>query len=132
MSAFAAESIAAPDITNDALSVPAVASAFERPGYEIDSLGRLKITADLNIATAVELRDVLIEQLERGSDIVLDLSETPGCDAAAFQIFFALGKSASARNRVCRIEGVSEVVEKRAETLGIRLEELTGGSDREL
>ena len=92
----------------------------------------MKITADLNIATAAELRDVLIEQLDRGSDMVLDLSEATGCDAAAFQILFALGKSAAAQHRVCRIEAASDAVKKKAEILGIRLEDLVKGAGREL
>ena len=92
-----------------------------------DTSVRLQLTGEQTIRTAGELHEALAHNLERGLDMVVDLSGVDVCDAAALQLIFATHHSAVQQNQLFRIEAVSPAVADTAAALGLDIAALTRG-----
>jgi anti-anti-sigma factor len=84
----------------------------------------LNIAGEQTIRTVDELHKALTEYLDRGPDVVLDLSEVEACDAAALQLVYALRQSAAERKQRFHLKAVSQAVCDTAAALGLSLEGL--------
>ena len=105
---------------------PVQAAALVGRAYDPNDAGApLKITGEQTIRTADELHKVLVEHLDRGLDVVVDLSEVDECDAAALQLFYALRQSAIQRKQRFHITAVSSAIAETAAALGLHIEALT-------
>jgi anti-anti-sigma regulatory factor len=85
----------------------------------------LKITGEQSIRTADELHTAFAEYLDRGLDVVLDLSEVDECDTAALQLIYALRQSAVQRKQRFHITAVSPAITWTAAALGLHIEAFT-------
>jgi anti-anti-sigma regulatory factor len=85
----------------------------------------LKLTGEQTISVAAELHQKLVEYVERGLDILLDLSEVQVCDAAVLQLMCAVRQSANQRKQRFRITAVSTPVAEAAAALGLPLDSLS-------
>lgn len=85
----------------------------------------LRITGEQTISTTDELHKSLAEYLDRGLDVVVDLSEVDECDTAALQLIYALRQSAMQRKQHFHITALSPAITEAATALGLRMEELT-------
>jgi anti-anti-sigma regulatory factor len=95
---------------------------IERVPDPSDAGAPLKITGEQTIRTADELHEALAQYLDRGLDVVVDLSEVNECDAAALQLIFALRQSAVQRKQRFHITAVSPAIAGTAAALGLDLE----------
>ncbi len=89
----------------------------------------LKIMGEQTIRNVDELHKALAEYLDRGLDVVVDLSEVDVCDTAALQLIYALRQSAVQRNQRFHIPAVSPAVVETAAALGLRVEALTAACE---
>lgn len=89
----------------------------------------LKITGEQTIRNADQLHKSLTDYLDRGRDVVVDLSEVNVCDAASLQLMFALHHSAVQRKQGFRIQAASPAITETAAALGLRMEDLTAACE---
>lgn len=85
----------------------------------------LKIMGEQTIRTADELHEALAQYLDRGLDVVVDLSEVDECDTAGLQLIYALRQSAVQRKQRFHITAVSPAITETATALGLHIEALT-------
>lgn len=78
----------------------------------------LTIQGTLDIGVAGELRQAFSEGLSGTADLILDLSEVDGCDAAVFQLFCSARKTAELLNRKLHVSGLSGAAGRNAVELG--------------
>ena len=90
-----------------------------------DAGAPLKITGEQTIRTADDLHESLAQYLDRGLDVVVDLSEVDECDTAALQLIYALRQSAIQRKQRFHITAVSPAITETAAALGLHIEALT-------
>ena len=108
---------------------PLHAATLVQPAHDPADAGcPLKITGEQTIRTANEMRVALARHLDRGLDVVLDLSEVDECDTAALQLIFALHRSAAQRKQRFHITAVSPAIAETAAALGLRIEDLAAAS----
>ena len=70
----------------------------------------IDILGDLNIFNAVEQQQRLLEALDAGSEVEVDLSQVSDIDSAGVQLMVAAKREASARNKPLRFVGHSPAV----------------------
>jgi anti-anti-sigma factor len=100
------------------------AAAPIEQAHDPNDAAPLKITGEQSIRTADELQKALAEHLDRGLDVVVDLSEVDECDTAAMQLIYALRQSAVQRKQRFHITAVSPAITETAAALGLGIEEL--------
>ena len=81
----------------------------------------MKPEGDLSIKNIKRFYDDLKDELERGSEIVVDLSNVKRVDLAAVQVIIAAGKSAAKLKKVLRLTGVSGDVKRLFRLSGMKL-----------
>jgi anti-anti-sigma regulatory factor len=105
---------------------PIQAATLVEPARDPNSAGApLKITGEQTIGTADELHAALTQYLDRGLDVVVDLSEVDECDTAALQLIYALQQSAVQRKQRFHITALSPAITETAAVLGFDIEALT-------
>lgn len=72
--------------------------------------GRIVITGELTIYTALELKEKLLAGLAEADELELDLSEVDEFDAAGLQLLVMVKQQASALGKALRFTGHSPVV----------------------
>ncbi|MDP1772997.1 MAG: STAS domain-containing protein [Methylobacter sp.] len=72
--------------------------------------GRIAITGELTIYTALELKDKLLTGLSTAEELELDLSEVGEIDAAGLQLLVMIKQEATAVGKSVRFTGHSPVV----------------------
>ncbi|MGR9012967.1 MAG: STAS domain-containing protein [Gammaproteobacteria bacterium] len=72
--------------------------------------GRIAITGELTIYTALELKEKLLTGLAESEELELDLSEVAEIDAAGLQLLVMVKQQAAALGNVLRFTGHSPVV----------------------
>ena len=87
---------------------------------------RIRLTGEITIRNAAELRRRFTDALDRKADLVADLSTVESCDAAGLQLICSSRKTATARGLRLRIESLSPAIEAAARGIGLPLVELTG------
>lgn len=90
--------------------------------------GPTALDGEWSIGNAEELRQLLMESLTRGPDVILDLSGVQACDTAVLQLICSVRKSAVERRRRFQIAALSPAVEEAAAALGLPIRELMEGS----
>jgi anti-anti-sigma factor len=98
----------------------------------LESNSMLKIAGEQTIATAGDLHKTLIEYLDRGQAMALDLSEIRVCDTAALQLIYGLCRSAVERKQRFQITAVSAAVAETVAALGLALPGFAAGEVGEL
>ncbi len=88
----------------------------------------LKITGEQTIRNSDALYRSLVESLDGGASLVVDLSEVQECDAVLLQLLYATRRSALERGRGFRIATMSPAVREEAIALGLDLADLVKGS----
>ncbi len=83
--------------------------------------GSLRISGELNIASAKSLGEVLLEQLSTSRELALDLSAVESCDTAALQVLLAARQRATLTGKPFSIFPNSPVVTETAHALGFCL-----------
>lgn len=71
---------------------------------------RLEIKGELSIFTAADVRRQLLEALEHGTDVEVDLSDVTEMDSAGMQLMVAAKREAALRERQLRFTGHSPAV----------------------
>lgn len=71
---------------------------------------RLEIKGELSIFTAADVRRQLLETLEHGTDVEVDLSDVTEMDSAGMQLMVAAKREAALRERQLRFTGHSPAV----------------------
>ncbi len=66
---------------------------------ELSRKGSLKLSGELTIQGASDLRELFIETLNKTDELVVDLSEVEEFDLACLQLCFSLSKTAVALNK---------------------------------
>jgi anti-anti-sigma factor len=89
--------------------------------------GVVRVTGDLHISEAEQLRSVLLRELAAPT-LVLELYGVQSCDTASLQLLCALHKSAQRDGKQFRITSASPAVSEAAALLGLSLEDLAGAS----
>lgn len=79
----------------------------------------LELTGALDINTIDEIRRVLLDHLERHTDVVVDLSRVDCCDASGAQLLIALEKSAESADKPFSIGAVSDSFVRDCAGIGI-------------
>lgn len=74
------------------------------------SVTRVDINGELSIFTAAQLRQQLLDALDTGKDVEVDLSEVNEMDSAGMQIMVAAKREANNRNKQLRFVGHSPAV----------------------
>lgn len=77
---------------------------------EKQQIGRITITGELTIYTALELKDKLLTGLSATEYLDLDLSGVGEIDAAGLQLLVMIKQQATALGKVLRFTGHSPVV----------------------
>ena len=77
----------------------------------------IRLEGEFNIASAVELKQALLEGLAAGTDLHLDLGQLANFDITAMQLFWAAGKEA-ARSGVKFVVPVTEAAARAAHEAG--------------
>jgi len=72
--------------------------------------GRIAITGELSIYTALELKNTLLAGLSANAELELDLSGVSEFDAAGLQLLVAIKQEATAAGKVLRFTGHSPAV----------------------
>jgi anti-anti-sigma factor len=75
-----------------------------------NTVARIDIRGELSIFTAAELRQRLLDALDAGAEIEVDLSEVSEMDSAGMQLMVAAKREAAARNKPLRFAGHSPAV----------------------
>ncbi|MFO1498356.1 MAG: STAS domain-containing protein [Verrucomicrobiota bacterium] len=81
----------------------------------------LRLTGDLDIYAADQVRTSLIERLASGGGLVLDLAQVASCDATGLQVLCALQKTATENGRRVRLEQLPDAVRECCAGLGVPL-----------
>lgn len=93
----------------------------------------IRLGEELTIQNADELHRQLVEALESGGDVVVDLGGVETCDTAALQLICSAAKTAVARGVRFELASVSPAVETTAVDLGLSIQQFaTGGDSRGL
>ena len=71
---------------------------------------RIDIKGELSIFTAAALRQQLLDALDTGADVEVDLSEVAEVDSAGMQLMVAAKREAALRNKSLRFCGHSPAV----------------------
>jgi anti-anti-sigma factor len=85
--------------------------------------GVLKISGTLDIDTANQLRESLLDCFLRQPEVAVDLSQVDECDAAALQVLLAGRKESASACKAFRLIAVSPAITGTAEALGLSLDE---------
>jgi len=80
---------------------------------------RIQIKGELTIFTAAELRHQLLDALETGAKVEVDLSEVSEMDSAGMQLMVAAKREAGHRNLQLRFTGHSLAVVEQLELCGV-------------
>ena len=95
-------------------------------------------TAGVNLAGRLtiwgveDLRKILLDELDKGGDLVLSLAPHDEIDAAGFQLLAAAGKSAVKRNRKLTVqEPLPAYFTDWMTRAGLDITDITGGGDHE-
>jgi len=107
--------------TGNPFQAPPPLQHFDHPSV---AEAPLKITGQQTIRTADELHKAFAEYLNRGLDVVVDLSGVDECDTAALQLIYALRQSAVERKQRFHITAVSPAITGTVAALGLRIEDL--------
>ncbi len=75
-----------------------------------EGLHRLKVSGELNIYTAVEFKQQLLEQLARAPRVEIDLSQVSEIDTAGFQVLYLARREASRDDKPLRLAAASRAV----------------------
>jgi anti-anti-sigma factor len=86
----------------------------------LESHSLIRLQGEFNIASAVELKQALLEGLAAGTDLHLDLEKLTICDITALQLLWAAGKEA-ARTGVKFVAPVTEAAAQAAREAGFEL-----------
>ena len=71
---------------------------------------RIEIKGELSIFTAADLRQQLLDAIDTGSEVEVDLSEVSEMDSAGMQLMVAAKREARHRNTHLRFTGHSPAV----------------------
>jgi anti-anti-sigma factor len=85
-----------------------------------ESHSLIRLAGEFNIASAVELKQALVEGLAAGRDLHLDLEQLANFDITAMQLFWAARKEA-ARTGVKFVVPVTETAARAAREAGFEL-----------
>jgi anti-anti-sigma regulatory factor len=86
----------------------------------VPSNGPRKLTGELSMGTASDLRSALLDCLSRG--LTVDLSEVQECDTAALQLIYSFGETAARHKPPFKIAGISTAIREAAAALGVEIE----------
>lgn len=70
-----------------------------------ESINVIKVTGNLCIDRAAEIRKQLCEEIDRTNELLVDLSGVDRIDLAGIQILYAAGRSCIARQKPFRLIG---------------------------
>jgi len=74
------------------------------------ALTRIGIEGELNISTAAVLRQRLLDAIDAGAEVEVDLSQVSEMDSAGIQLMVAAKREAAIRNKSLRFIGHSQAV----------------------
>ena len=86
----------------------------------------LRITGALDINSSKQIHRTLLQRLEAGTDLEVDLSEITGCDAAGLQLLFSARKSALLRGTSFTVGAMSPAVARTFAEAGMDPTQLRG------
>jgi anti-anti-sigma factor len=75
-----------------------------------DTVGHIGIKGELNIYTAAALQQLLLDALNAGSQVEVDLSEVGEMDCAGLQLLIAARREAARQGKPLRLTASSPVV----------------------
>lgn len=75
-----------------------------------DTVGHIGIKGELTIYTAAALQQLLLDALNAGSKVEIDLSEVSEMDCAGLQLLIAARREAARQGKPIHIAGSSQVV----------------------
>ncbi len=87
----------------------------------------LKISGELEICGAEELRKVLLDLVCEELSPAVDLSEVESCDTTALQLFVSAGKTAARSDKQFKLTGLSDAMRSVSEALAVVLTQPLGG-----
>jgi anti-sigma B factor antagonist len=77
---------------------------------EVADVRRIEIKGELSIFTAADVRQKLLDALDSGAEVDVDLSEITEMDSAGMQLMVAAKREAGHRNKPLRFTGHSPAV----------------------
>jgi anti-anti-sigma regulatory factor len=84
-----------------------------------DSGRILKLSGELRINVAEELRAALLDYVCTASRPVVDLSEVTECDAAGWQLLISAGRTAEHSGQPFELVGLTDAIREAGESLGL-------------
>jgi anti-sigma B factor antagonist len=75
-----------------------------------NAMTRLAIQGELSIFTAADLRQQLLDAIQAGQEVEVDLSQVSEIDSAGMQLMVAAKREASGRNQLLHFTGHSQAV----------------------
>lgn len=76
----------------------------------MQTVGHIGIKGELDIFTAGTQRQLLLDAIDAGSEVEVDLSEVSEMDSAGLQLIVAAKREAARRHKPLRISGQSQAV----------------------